>query len=235
MRRHANIFLPVHLYASIHGLSSYSMWSISKQSGLSRSTSAAPSSDQLALAEILSLTKVRAHSKTCCFLSNSIHLTMDENGEDRRRAKFTVMEDVQLRQLVAEFGVDNWRHIASLIPGRNARQCRERWKHYLSGSGIPRPWTPQEDQILLEKVQFWGPRWTRIATFFGNRTDIEVKARWIQKFNSVMPLPRRDFHTHRPPPPVPPPAKQPWKKEFASIALPPQVQDWFTHLVSSEP
>jgi hypothetical protein len=161
-------------------------------------------------------------------------LTMAETPADRRRAKFAVIEDVQLRQLVAEYGVENWRHIASLMPGRNPRQCRERWKHYLSGNGIPIPWTVAEDQLLLERVQAWGPRWTRIANFFGNRTDIEVKARWIQKFNSVLPLPRRGFQLHLPAPARPQPAKEPWKEEFAPIALPPQVQDWFTHLVTSE-
>jgi hypothetical protein len=161
--------------------------------------------------------------------------TMAQTGPERRRPKFAVFEDVQLRQLVAEYGVENWRHIASLMPGRNPRQCRERWKHYLSGTGIPVPWTVHEDQVLLERVQAWGPRWTRIANFFGNRTDLEVKARWIQKFNSVLPLPPRDFHVRAAPPPVPPPVKEPWKTEFAPIALPPQVQDWFAHLVRSEP
>jgi hypothetical protein len=48
------------------------------------------------------------------------HLTMDETTQDRRRAKFAVMEDIQLRQLVAEFGVDNWHHIASRMPGRHS-------------------------------------------------------------------------------------------------------------------
>jgi hypothetical protein len=163
---------------------------------------------------------------------------MAETEAERKRAKFAMIEDVQLRQLVAEYGVDNWRHIASLMPGRNPRQCRERWKHYLSGTGVQVPWTVQEDQILLERVQIWGPRWTRIANFFGNRTDIEVKARWIQKFNSTIPLAPRNIHTHRPGPApfVEQPIQQPsqWKKEFAPIALPPQVQDWFTHLVTSE-
>ena len=65
------------------------------------------------------------------------------------------------------------------MEGRNARQCRERWKHYLSPKVSTGPWTEAEDQLLNEKYSEYGSQWARISKFFMNRTDITVKNRWI--------------------------------------------------------
>jgi hypothetical protein len=58
-------------------------------------------------------------------------------------------------------------------------------------------------------MQTIGPKWTRLATFFAGRTDIEVKSHWMQRFasHSNLHIPSRNrlaqpmFH---PPPPLPP-------------------------------
>ncbi|OHS94791.1 Myb-like DNA-binding domain containing protein [Tritrichomonas foetus] len=72
--------------------------------------------------------------------------------------------------------------------GRNSRQCRERWKHYLSSSRVKLPWTPEEDQLLYNKMEELGPKWTKISAFFFDRTDIQVKSRWMQRFADVSKL-----------------------------------------------
>jgi hypothetical protein len=100
---------------------------------------------------------------------------------ERRREKFRPEEDVRLRQLVNVHGANSWDLIASSLPGRNARQCRERWKHYLS-SERSSTWTVEEDRLLFEKMQSIGPKWTRLATFFPGRTDMQIKAHWMQTF-----------------------------------------------------
>jgi hypothetical protein len=48
------------------------------------------------------------------------------------RHKFTPEEDKVLRNLVAQFGKSDWAAIAQRLENRTPRQCRERWKHYLS-------------------------------------------------------------------------------------------------------
>ena len=108
----------------------------------------------------------------------------DSSFPKRRREKFLPEEDQKLRELVSKFGENAWEEIVKLMPGRNIRQCRERWKHYLSSDKAKVPWTPEEDQLLYEKMEEYGPKWTKIATFFNNRTDIQVKTRWMQKFAS---------------------------------------------------
>jgi hypothetical protein len=104
------------------------------------------------------------------------------------RWKFTDKEDAVLRQVVTTLGPTDWAAIAMYLPGRNARQCRERWKHYLSSTETDKPWTPQEERQLFDKVSEIGPKWTRVAASLGNRTDIEVKVHWMKTFNDSHPL-----------------------------------------------
>jgi hypothetical protein len=100
--------------------------------------------------------------------------------EPSSRKKFMPCEDARLVQLVMPSRTPDWEAIARNMPGRNARQCRERWKHYVSVGCIDRPWTQSEDDLLIEKECSIGPRWTQISTFFYNRSDIQVKSRWIK-------------------------------------------------------
>jgi hypothetical protein len=109
---------------------------------------------------------------------------MAQTRSEGHHSRFTVEEDAQLQDLIEECGVSNWQDIADRMLGRNARQCRERWKHYLSGHKTHIPWTKQEDEILSQKVQELGQKWTKIAACLGDRTDLEVKNRWTKKFRS---------------------------------------------------
>jgi hypothetical protein len=99
-----------------------------------------------------------------------------------RREKFLPEEDAKLKELVRIHGQDSWPIIANQMPGRNARQCRERWKHYLSSEKNRLIWTAEEDQLLYQKMLEYGPRWTAISQYFPGRSDLQIKYRWMQKF-----------------------------------------------------
>ena len=79
--------------------------------------------------------------------------------------------------MVERYPEKNWDFIASQLPGRNRRQCRERWKHYLSGDKT-KPWTHEDDELLLKKYAEIGPKWSLISSFFESRTDTQIKNRW---------------------------------------------------------
>jgi hypothetical protein len=49
-----------------------------------------------------------------------------------RRSRFLPEEDALLKHLVMKCGLKSWRRVAAELPGRNPRQCRDRWHHYLS-------------------------------------------------------------------------------------------------------
>jgi hypothetical protein len=44
----------------------------------------------------------------------------------------------------------SWVNIAALVPGRDPSRCREKWVNVLDPSVKRGPFTPEEDQQLLE-------------------------------------------------------------------------------------
>lgn len=98
--------------------------------------------------------------------------------QKKPRIKFTEEEDLKLRQLVEIIGEEDWQMISLQMPGRNSRQCRDRWKNYLAPEVVNGPWTDEEEELLVKKYEEFGPCWKRIAAFFPTRTDINVKSRW---------------------------------------------------------
>jgi hypothetical protein len=94
------------------------------------------------------------------------------------RRKFSPEEDQALRALVTRYGWNNWQQIASCMPGRDTRQCKERWFHYLSPAVLQSPWTKCEDALLEEKVSQHGHQWKMFELFFPGRVDINIKNRY---------------------------------------------------------
>ncbi|KAI9919043.1 hypothetical protein PsorP6_012227 [Peronosclerospora sorghi] len=86
-------------------------------------------------------------------------------------------EDELLKELVAE-GRKNWGQVATRIPGRTSKQCRERWYNHLDPSIIRGEYTHEEDQIILDAQARLGNRWSAIAAMLPGRTEDAVKIRW---------------------------------------------------------
>jgi hypothetical protein len=89
---------------------------------------------------------------------------------------FNSREDAQLRELIAPHG-DDWRVIAQSMPSRTRRQCRERWRHYLSPDVEPSEFTPDEDARLLDLVARFGQHWKQFEPLFPGRVDSHLKNR----------------------------------------------------------
>lgn len=98
------------------------------------------------------------------------------------RHNFTKEEDSMLLKLVEEFGTD-WAAISSRLKTRTARQCRDRFRHYLDPSLEHREWTADEDALLEEQVRLFGRRWAKIARVFRKRSEANVKNRWTSLQN----------------------------------------------------
>jgi hypothetical protein len=50
-------------------------------------------------------------------------------------------EDGRLRSLVKEHGTQQWAQIAQNMPGRNGKQCRERWHNQLDNCLTRETWS----------------------------------------------------------------------------------------------
>lgn len=114
---------------------------------------------------------------------------MDEQPRRVKKRPFTVEEDHQLMQYVRMNGPRNWNVIAEQL-GRTSKQCRERYTGHLAPHINNRPFTAEEDRIIVEKHAILGNKWAEIARFLPGRTDILVKNRWSTRLrNGLDPYP----------------------------------------------
>lgn len=125
--------------------------------------------------------------------TNEYPLLNTQAKERNKKRKFTPEEDEKLRELVQSHGQKQWDVIArNISTDRTARQCRDRWKHYLSPSVSQKEWTITEDRLLLTCTQKYGAQWAALVKFFPGRTDINLKNRW----NKLQRKSRKLFQTN---------------------------------------
>jgi hypothetical protein len=109
------------------------------------------------------------------------------------KCKFDSDEDALLTEAVQRLGTGDWCSIAAEIPGRNARQCRERWNNYANPHLTKEQWTVAEDELLLRKFRELGPKWHNIAGDFDGRAKNSVRNRFF-----TLARRRVNVHIHHP-------------------------------------
>lgn len=86
-------------------------------------------------------------------------------------------EDSIIYESVAR-GVTDWNEVASLLPKRKAKHCRERWNNHLDPTLSKVGWTVAEEATLLSAVEAHGTSWTQIARLLPGRSEAAIQQHW---------------------------------------------------------
>ena len=97
--------------------------------------------------------------------------------------KWLPIEDELLLNAVKVFGTKNWIGVAEKVPGRTAKQCRERYTGQLDPNLTKEEWTTDEDNKLMKFHTIHGNQWSAIAKSLPGRSANAIKNRcnWLIK------------------------------------------------------
>lgn len=107
-------------------------------------------------------------------------LYMSKKRTAGARPKFCDDEDIRLKELVCQYGTNNWKRIAQEFNDKNPRQCRDRWNNYLDPSKVRGNWRLEEDLLLIKCYLFNGATSNQVIHLFQNRSSNEIRIRFLK-------------------------------------------------------
>lgn len=118
-------------------------------------------------------------------LFDNVQDTQIKDSTKTVKGLWSAEEDRLLVAAVNECKPIVWDVVAEKVPGRNAIQCRERWRYRLAPDLKKTKFETWEDQFILMEQRRIGNRWTLIANKLPGRTACAVKNRWYSVLRNM--------------------------------------------------
>ncbi|EDR29740.1 transcription factor MYB90, putative [Entamoeba dispar SAW760] len=115
-------------------------------------------------------------------------MTMDDISssdscfQERRKKSvipWTSNDDEKLLNAIKKYGKENWKSVSDCLPNKTRKQCRERYYNCLSDDIAKKPWSKEEDQMLIDLQKILGNKWTEMSKSFQGRTPNSLKNRFF--------------------------------------------------------
>ncbi|CAM9649783.1 unnamed protein product [Ectocarpus sp. 12 AP-2014] len=115
--------------------------------------------------------------------------TLNDNGIIRGNGTWGAEEDERLRKLAPVFSSPStgprWAKIAEVMPGRTAKQCRERYNNHVDpGIKKDKIWTAEEDALVMQLHAEHHNQFAKIARNIPGRCYDDVKNRRVSPVQS---------------------------------------------------
>ncbi|KAL6533149.1 hypothetical protein OROMI_027261 [Orobanche minor] len=99
--------------------------------------------------------------------------------EGLKRGAWTPEEDKILVEFITQNGHGTWRNLPKLAGlHRCGKSCRLRWTNYLRPDIKRGPFSPDEENTIIQLHETFGNKWAAIASHLPGRTDNDVKNFW---------------------------------------------------------
>lgn len=105
--------------------------------------------------------------------------TIVQNRSKRTKKAFTAKEDQIIQHFVNIIGSHKWEFIAKFVPGRSAKQCRDRYMNNLKPGLMKIEWDHSEDEQLIDLYEKYGPKWSLFCNYLKNRNQTCIKSRYL--------------------------------------------------------
>ena len=86
-------------------------------------------------------------------------------------------EDNLILSLIEKHGT-SWSKISKIIKTRNGKQIRDRYINVLCPNINKKKFSPEEDYLLMQLYEKYGPKWATFNKFFKDRTTDMIKNRF---------------------------------------------------------
>jgi hypothetical protein len=114
----------------------------------------------------------------------------------RSCTRWTEDENKKLIEAYVKYEGKNWSAIAKAVGNKTSDQCNQHWHRVLNPAISKKPWTDEEDNQLVGRVNEYGESsWKKISEGLRGRTDLQCRHRWtqikktIQKGGKLSPSP----------------------------------------------